>query len=135
MLVLLDTTTVSEIIRENPKLDARLATLPSSDKLIICTIVEGELRFGVERLPIGKKRQKLQLKLDEVLAKLRCELVPAVAAREYARIKNLCKVSGVSLDDNDLWIAATAVSLGARLVSCDRDFARVNNLDVEDWTL
>jgi tRNA(fMet)-specific endonuclease VapC len=134
MLVLVDPTTVSEIIRENQKLDARLAALPSSDKLIICTIVEGELRFGVERLPMGKKRQKLQLKLDEVLAKLRCELVTSLAAREYARMKNLCKLSGVSLDDNDLWIAATAVSLGAKLLSCDRDFTRVSGLDVEDWT-
>ena len=72
-------------------------------------LLDRPFRFGVERLPAGRKRQKLQLKIDEVLAKLQCELVPAGAAQQYARIKTQCVRSGVSLDDNDLWIASTAV--------------------------
>ena len=41
---------------------------------------------------------------------------------------------GLSLDENDLWIAATAMSLGATLVSRDTDFHRVDGLDLTDWT-
>ncbi|MEK6563200.1 MAG: PIN domain-containing protein, partial [Candidatus Binatota bacterium] len=37
-------------------------------------------------------------------------------------------------DENDLWIAATALFLNAVLVSMDSDFQRVNALNVEDWT-
>jgi predicted nucleic acid-binding protein len=37
---------------------------------------------------------------------------------------------GLSLDENDLWIAATALALGAALVSSDGDFQRVQSLRV-----
>jgi predicted nucleic acid-binding protein len=40
----------------------------------------------------------------------------------------------LTLDENDLWIAATARALGAVLVSRDADFARVDGLSTEDWT-
>lgn len=39
------------------------------------------------------------------------------------------------MEENDLWIAATAISLGAVLVSADGDFERVGApLELEDWT-
>jgi predicted nucleic acid-binding protein len=41
----------------------------------------------------------------------------------------------MSLDENDLWIAATALSVGAVLVTMDSDFERVEGLTVEDWCL
>lgn len=34
------------------------------------------------------------------------------------------------LDENDLWIAATAMSIGATLVSRDRDFRGIDGLSV-----
>jgi len=39
------------------------------------------------------------------------------------------------LDENDLWIAATALSLRAILVTTDSDFQRVSELNIKDWTL
>jgi predicted nucleic acid-binding protein len=42
---------------------------------------------------------------------------------------------GFNLSDNDLWIAATALSLGAVLVSNDQAFSHVPGLTVEDWTV
>jgi len=40
---------------------------------------------------------------------------------------------GSRLDENDLWIAATSLSLGAILVTADSDFQRVHGLKLEDW--
>jgi predicted nucleic acid-binding protein len=36
----------------------------------------------------------------------------------------------LSLDENDLWIAATAIALGATLVTRDADFASVESLSI-----
>jgi predicted nucleic acid-binding protein len=37
---------------------------------------------------------------------------------------------GLALDENDLWVAATALALGATLVSRDGDFAGIDRLSV-----
>jgi predicted nucleic acid-binding protein len=37
---------------------------------------------------------------------------------------------GLTLDENDLWVAATALALGATLVSRDNDFAGIDGLAV-----
>jgi predicted nucleic acid-binding protein len=37
------------------------------------------------------------------------------------------------MDENDLWIAATALALGATLVSRDGDFKQIDGLSVENW--
>jgi predicted nucleic acid-binding protein len=41
---------------------------------------------------------------------------------------------GTPLDENDLWIAATARALDAAVVTTDSDFQRVSGIQKEDWT-
>ncbi|MBM4080516.1 MAG: type II toxin-antitoxin system VapC family toxin, partial [Planctomycetes bacterium] len=53
----------------------------------------------------------------------------------YGRIKRDCERKGVPLDENDLWIAATAMTLHAVLVTSDSDYGRVDGLTTEDWTV
>lgn len=52
----------------------------------------------------------------------------------YAKIKRARERKGFSLDENDLWIAATASAFGAILVTRDRDFASIYELATVDWT-
>jgi predicted nucleic acid-binding protein len=63
--------------------------------------------------------------LEEVgrqfLAAFRCEPVPEQAGDLYAAVKLARQKSGLSLDENDLWVAATALALCATLVSRDSD--------------
>ena len=42
---------------------------------------------------------------------------------------------GRGVGENDLWIAATALSLGAVLVSRDADVRGIPGLTVEDWSV
>jgi predicted nucleic acid-binding protein len=42
---------------------------------------------------------------------------------------------GLSLSANDLWIAATALALGAKLVTRDSDYAKIEGLPTENWTV
>jgi tRNA(fMet)-specific endonuclease VapC len=63
-----------------------------------------------------------------------CLAVPEAAADQYAAIKRETERQGTPLDENDLWIAATAHALGAVAVTIDSDFQRVSGLQTEDWT-
>jgi len=65
-----------------------------------------------------------------VFATLPCEPVTEAAADRYASVKLSQQRLGLALDENDLWIAATALAIGATLVSSDGDFQRVEMLTV-----
>lgn len=63
-----------------------------------------------------------------------CQSLADAIADVYARIKLATQRQGTTVDENDLWIAATALHLGAVLVTADSDFQRVPGLVLEDWT-
>lgn len=134
MIFLLDTNAISDLMRQHPKLDAHLASLSASDRVVTCVIARGEILYGLGRLPSGKRRDDLEQKAQQILAILPCEPVPTSAAEHYATVKLARSSKGLSLDENDLWIVAVALSLGATLVSRDSDVQSINGLTVEDWT-
>jgi tRNA(fMet)-specific endonuclease VapC len=134
VIFLLDTTTFSDLMRENPRTQSKLRGIAPTDRVAICSIVRGEVRHGIERLPLGKRREALDAKSRQLFAALPCEPVLPIAGDLYGRIKATVQSKGLLLDENDLWIAATALSLGATLVSRDTDFHRVDGLSVADWT-
>ena len=72
----------------------------------------------------------LETKAEILFAALSCEPVPPAAGDRYASVKLAQQRLGLSLDENDLWIAATALAIGATLVSSDSDFQRVDMLNV-----
>jgi len=97
--------------------------------------VRGEILFGIFRLPAGAKRQDLQLKAEKLLSRIPCRPIPESAADHYASIKVKSQQKGLSLDDNDLWIAATTLVIGATLVTRDNDFQAVDQLLTADWSV
>ncbi len=135
MLYLLDTNVISGLMRKRPEIRRRLSSLGPSHDIVTCPIVRGEILFGIEKLPEGRRRQELAGLATSVLADIPCESVPEAAGDAYSQIKATRKRQGLTLDENDLWVAATAKALGAVLVSNDGDFARIDGLAVEDWTL
>jgi len=134
MTFLLDTNAFSDLMREHPQVDARLASVSSTEQVVICSVIRGEIRYGIERLPQGKRRQELEAKAANLFAIIPCEPVPEAAGDHYATVKLRRQREGLALDENDLWIAATALSLSAALVSRDNDFQQIDGLTVEDWT-
>ena len=134
MLYLLDTTGFSDLMREHPKMDAHLAGLAPEDRVVICPIVRGEVAYGIARLPEGARRRALADRAARLFANLACEPVPMAAADRYAEVKLARERQGLALDENDLWIASTALALGAVLVSRDTDFKHIDGLTAEDWT-
>ena len=66
----------------------------------------------------------------QFLSAFRCEPIPERAGDLYAAIKVARQQRGLALDENDLWVAATALCLGATLVTRDTDFAQLDGLSI-----
>jgi tRNA(fMet)-specific endonuclease VapC len=134
VIFLLDTTVMSDLIREHPKVTAHLLELNLDDRVFLCSVVRGEIRYGIEKLSPGQRRTDIENKATRLMAVLSSQPISDAVADQYAIIKATAQSKGLSLDENDLWIAATALSLGATLVTRDSDFLRVDRLIVTDWT-
>jgi predicted nucleic acid-binding protein len=122
MTYLLDTNAISDLMRAAPRIENWMAGLDEDDRVVTGTIVRGEVLFRIGKLPEGRRRTELEQTGHQFLASLRCEPVPERAGDCYAAVKLARQQRGLTLDENDLWVAATALALGATLVSRDSDF-------------
>jgi tRNA(fMet)-specific endonuclease VapC len=128
---LLDTNTVSYIIKGNfPHVRERLLKVPISE-VGISVITEAELRFGVARLP---QAARLAVVVEEFLIRVAVLAWDSAAARQYARLRATLEEHGEPMGNLDLMIAAQAVAVGVILVTNDRVFRRVKGLRGEDWS-
>jgi len=127
---LIDTNAVSDLMRADSRIESWLASVNGNDRVVTCPIVRGEILFGIERLTPGKRRTELEQAAHRILALFRCEPVPENAGEIYGRAKATRQQQGARLDENDLWVAATALALGATLVSRDSDFSGIVGLSV-----
>jgi len=134
MTYLLDTSACSALMKEDPKVINKLQTLSEVDTLAICPIVKGEILFGISMLPEGRKRQDLYEKAQKIFASMDCISVPESASYYYAAVRLKRQKQGLTMEGNDLWIAATVLALGAVLVTADHDFYKIDGLTIEDWT-
>lgn len=58
---LLDSSTCSLLMAHTPNVIAHLAsTSDVNDYVFTCTIVRGEILYGIQRLPFGNRRQVLE---------------------------------------------------------------------------
>jgi tRNA(fMet)-specific endonuclease VapC len=130
---MLDTDTCSYIMkRSNDAVLKRLQQVPVSD-VCISVITKSELLFGVELSP---RRQQDEVALSAFLRYVEVLDFPDDAAPHYAKIRADLRTRGKMIGSNDLLIAAHARSLGLTLVTNNtREFGRVHNLAIENWTL
>jgi tRNA(fMet)-specific endonuclease VapC len=126
---LLDTNIVSDVMR-NPDGPVEQALREHVDADIgISLIVKGEILFGLVRNANvkGKKRFDALLKAIDVWP------MPEGVADIYGQVRAKMEMAGKKMGPNDMWIAAHSLSLGAVLVTDDRRFHSVPDLQVENW--
>jgi tRNA(fMet)-specific endonuclease VapC len=129
---MLDTDTCSYIMkRSSDVLLKRLRKTPVSD-ICISVITKSELLYGVE---VSPRRRQDEAALDGFLRYVEVLDFPDEAAVPYGKIRAHLKSRGTMIGANDLFIAAHARSLGVTLVTNNmREFARVPELKIENWT-
>jgi tRNA(fMet)-specific endonuclease VapC len=103
-------------------------------RLSISSATYGELCYGIEN-GAETLRQERYEQLDLFTQKITIEPWHEEAARHYGSIRAILKKEGRIIGNNDLLIAAHARSLDAVLVTNNtKEFARVSDLTIEDWT-
>jgi predicted nucleic acid-binding protein len=135
MLFLLDTNAISDLMQGQVFITSRLRNRSASDEAITSPIVVGEIPYGIGRLAPGIKRQQLDAKAAGLFQLVPTRPMPSATGENYATIKLHSQRSGLTLKENDLWIAATALSLAATLITRDNDFSGIPGLIVQDWTV
>ena len=99
----------------------------------ISTITVSEIQYGIAK---STHPVKNQLRLDEFLAPLEILDYNEIAARTYGAIRFLLQKRGQPNGSLDLLIASHALSQNLILVTNnDKEFKRIENLKVENWTV
>ncbi len=127
---MLDTNTVSYLLRAHPSVTRRVVAVPMT-ALCISAITEGELLFGLAKRPAAKP---LHVAVREFLR--RVEVLPwdTAAAEVYGTVRADMAKRGKVLGPLDLLIATHALSVDAILVTNDQAISQMDNLPIEDWT-
>jgi len=125
MRVSLDTSAYSALRRSHAPI---VDVLERATEVQISVIALGELHAGFDG---GKRREQNRLDLAKFLAK------PAVKVRGldigtaelYGEFRLYLRRIGVPLPINDIWTAARAAQNGLSVVTLDRHFARMPQID------
>ena len=126
---LLDTNTVSHLIKRHPQAIQRLLAVPMHS-VGISAITAGELAFGLAKRP---EAVALRAAVHEFLR--RVDVLPwdADVAQTYGQLRAQVQSEGIGLSALDKQIAAHALHVQAILVSSDQAFGRLTQLKHENW--
>jgi tRNA(fMet)-specific endonuclease VapC len=100
---------------------------------VLSMITYGELLYGA-----AKSKQKVLAleRLRELVQMLPALALPESAAEAYGSIRAELESKGQMIGNNDLWIAAHAVTAGLILVTNnEKEFRRVRGLKVQNWAV
>jgi tRNA(fMet)-specific endonuclease VapC len=126
---MLDTDVSSYIIRKRP--ESLLERFQKyADVLCVSVITAAELQFGAEKAG----RPMLTALVNEYLERLPILDWTQGVVAHYAKIRTSLELAGKPIGNNDLLIAAHAVSEGSTLVTNNvKHFEKVPGLRVEVW--
>jgi tRNA(fMet)-specific endonuclease VapC len=130
MAFLLDTNTVSDLVRRPEGPIAQAIARAGQDNVFTSVAVAGELRFGAEK----RGSRRLTELIEGVLRHIPIVGLLAPADRLYAHLRFALRRGGTPIGSNDLWIAAHALATTSILVTGNvGEFSRVPGLTVENW--
>ncbi len=135
-MIVLDTNVPSETSksRRDPAVLEWLAR--NSERLWLPTIALAELRYGVQKLPPGRKRDDLDRWLTALTQRFAGRLLSfdAKAAEAHGRLRARLRRIGQPMDAPDSYIAAIALSLGAPVATRNsKHFAAAGVALIDPW--
>jgi tRNA(fMet)-specific endonuclease VapC len=126
MKIVLDTNIYVDFARDKPDVVELLAT--QSTEMLLPTIVMGELFYGFMK---GSRSRYNEEKFHHFVTTLEVSIIQVNedVARKYAIIFSDLTNKGTRIPINDVWIAACSMSTGGTLLTRDRHFEQVSQID------
>ena len=136
-MIVADTNVVSELMRPEPS-SAVLAWIENrpADDLYTTAITVAEIRYGIERLPEGQRRDVLAATASEVFATFAEQVLPfdVRAAARHGQIVAGRERAGAPITGFDAQIAAICQASGAILATRNgKDFDGTGVDVVDPW--
>jgi tRNA(fMet)-specific endonuclease VapC len=130
MMYLLDTNTVSDMIRNPQGLVTQKVAAIGQAAVTTSIIVAAELRFGAAK----RGSEKLIERLEGLLQFLPVLALDRDADVHYGKLRVALEAKGEPIGANDMLIAAHALAMQAILVTDNtQEFRRVDGLKLENW--
>ncbi len=106
------------------------SSLDEAEEVFLSSVAVGELYYGARKSgqPDANLARIDGLVLTNVV--LACD---SETARRYGEIKNVLRMKGRPLPENDIWIAALARQHDLTLVTRDTHFEEIEDLRVTAW--
>lgn len=124
--VMLDTSAYSALLRGNAELKQ---AVQEADEIFLNPVVLGELYAGFAMG--GREKKNLKI-LKEFLSSPRAQvtIIDEETSERYAAIFTYLRARGTPIPTNDLWIAATAMQHGFKLLTTDGHYRNVPQIIV-----
>ncbi|HUO36525.1 MAG TPA: type II toxin-antitoxin system VapC family toxin [Mycobacterium sp.] len=124
-MIVLDTNVVSELMRKapEPRVVSWVDGFSASD-VMVTAVTAAELMYGVARLPEGRRKRELHIKVEGLLTEdFEDQILPfdAPAATHYAEIVASRERAGCPISMADAQIAAICRNWGAGLATRSLD--------------
>ena len=127
MKLVLDTNVYCDYAEGIPSVVDAMARFGES--IFIPSVVLGELTYGFMK---GKRQQFNERKLQQIIRRLGLDIIDVNmnVARKYGLIYLSLERRGIRIPVNDVWIAASCMEVGGTLLTRDRHFAHLEQVDV-----
>jgi len=125
--ILLDTNIISALLKGD---DLLTHNIDEAEEIYLCAIVLGELYYGAE-YSIQVENNKANIgHLKSIYDVL---LVDEETAEIYGVFKAFLRKQGTPIPENDIWIAALSKQHGLDLISRDRHFTYLPDINLIHW--
>jgi predicted nucleic acid-binding protein len=138
-MILVDTNVISELFKVEPTAAvASYLDRQAPDTIFTAAVCEAEIRYGIARMPGGRRRDELTTRIarffdsgfpDQVLP------FDHACAAAYGELRSAREAAGKPISTQDAMIAATALAYGVKaIVTCNtRDFIGCGVNLIDPW--